>query len=104
MEFYPEHCRGLYFTLFQEKPPEKKLLLLADFIKKLGPFHKKNSILTIFTDPKAKRSENAPKKQMQSHTDIDNLMTNLKIHIREKSNKCNQCDYALVVNTFKRSM
>ena len=25
--------RGLYFTLFQEKPPEKKLLLLADFIK-----------------------------------------------------------------------
>ena len=25
--------RGLYFTLFQEKLPEKKLLFLADFIK-----------------------------------------------------------------------
>ena len=25
--------RGLYFTLFREKPPEKKLLFLADFIK-----------------------------------------------------------------------
>ena len=25
--------RGLYFTLFREKPLEKKLLFLADFIK-----------------------------------------------------------------------
>jgi len=58
--------RGLYFTLFREKPPEKKLLLLADFIKNWAPFIK-NSILAIFTDPKAKRSENAPNNQMQSH-------------------------------------
>ena len=50
--------RGLYSTLFQEKPPEKKFLLLADFIKNWAPFIK-NSILIIFTDPKAKRSENA---------------------------------------------
>ena len=57
--------RGLYFTLFREKPPEKKLLLLADFIKNWAPFIK-NSILTIFSDPKAKRSENAPSSQIQS--------------------------------------
>ena len=29
--------RGLYSTLFREEHPEKKLLLLADFIKKTGP-------------------------------------------------------------------
>ena len=30
----PSHGnRGLYSTLFQEKPPEKKILFLADFIK-----------------------------------------------------------------------
>ena len=54
--------RGLYSSFGREKPLYKKLPFLADFIKKkLGPFYKKNSILTIFTDPKAKRSENAPK-------------------------------------------
>ena len=60
------YTRGLYFTLFREKPPEKKLLLLVDFIKNWAPFIK-NSILAIFTDPKAKRSENAPNNQMQNH-------------------------------------
>ena len=41
---WPAHSltgRGLYSPLFREKPPEKKLLLFADFIKKLGPFYKK---------------------------------------------------------------
>ena len=51
--------QGSLFSLFREKPPEKKLLLLADFLKNWAPFIKK-SILAIFTDPKVKRSENAP--------------------------------------------
>ena len=46
--------RGLYSPLFQEK----KIPFLADFIKNKALFIK-NSILTIFTDPKVKRSENA---------------------------------------------
>ena len=34
---------GLYSSFYQEKPPDKKLLCLADFIKKkLDPFYKKN--------------------------------------------------------------
>ena len=58
--------RGLYSSFDREKPPYKKLPFLADFIKNWAPFIK-NSILAIFTDPKAKRSENAPNNQMQSH-------------------------------------
>jgi len=58
--------RGLYSSFDREKPPYKKLPFLADLIKNWAPFIK-NSILTIFTDPKAKRSENAPNNQMQSH-------------------------------------
>ena len=34
--------RGLYSPLFQEKPPKKKLLFLADFIKNWAPFIKNN--------------------------------------------------------------
>ena len=60
-------CRGLYFTLFRAKPLENKTPIFSWFYKKLGPFYKKNSILTLFTDPKAKRSENAPNNQIQSH-------------------------------------
>ena len=45
--------RGLYSSFDREKPPYKKLPFLADFIKNWAPFIK-NSILTIFTDPKAK--------------------------------------------------
>ena len=58
--------RGLYSSLFQEKPPERKLLFWADFIENWAPFIE-NSILTIFTDPKAKRSENVLNNQIQSH-------------------------------------
>ena len=59
-------ARGLYSTLFQEKPPEIKLLFWADFIENWAPFIE-NSILTIFTDSKAKRSENVLNNQIQSH-------------------------------------
>ena len=61
-----QHFRGLYSSLFQEKPPYRKLLFLADFIENWVPFIE-NSILTIFTDPKAKRSENVLNNQIQSH-------------------------------------
>ena len=68
-------CRGLYFTLFREKPLEKKLIFLADFIKKLGPFYKKLNFDTLYRPrPKAKKSENAPNNQMQSH--IKDLYSN----------------------------
>ena len=45
--------RGLYSSFFREKPTYRKLLFLADFLENRAPFIK-NSILTIFTDPKAK--------------------------------------------------
>ena len=64
---YIQCGRGLYSSFDREKPPYKKLPFLANFIKKSAPFIKKNSILAIFTDPKAKRSENAPNNQMQNH-------------------------------------
>ena len=51
--------RGLYSSFGREKPLYKKLPFLADFIKNWAPLIK-NSILTIFTDPKAKKSENVP--------------------------------------------
>ena len=58
--------RGLYSSLYQEKPPYKKLQFLADFTENWAPFIE-NSILTIFTDPKAKRSENVPNNQYKGN-------------------------------------
>ena len=54
--------RGLYSPLFREKPPEKKLLLLADFIKKLGPFYKKLNFGNLYRP----KSQKVRKCQMQS--------------------------------------
>ena len=50
---------SLYSSLYQEKPPYKKLQFLADFTENWAPFTE-NSILTIFTDPIAKKSEIVP--------------------------------------------
>ena len=55
--------RGLYSLFDREKPPYRKLLFLAVFIENCAPFIE-NSILTIFTDPKAKKSENVVNNQM----------------------------------------
>ena len=55
--------QGLYSSFEGEKPPCRKLPFLADFIENWAPFIE-NSILTIFTDPKAKRSENVPNNQI----------------------------------------
>jgi len=52
-----QFSRGLYSSFDREKPPYRKLPFLADFIENWAPFIE-NSILTIFTDPKAKKSEN----------------------------------------------
>ena len=59
------NSRGLYSSLLREKPPLKKLLFSADFIENRTPFIQ-NSILTISTDPIAKKSEIVPNNQSQS--------------------------------------
>ena len=59
-------CRGLYSSFDREKPPYRKLPFLADFIENWAPFIE-NSILTIFTDPKAKKSENVPNNQYKGN-------------------------------------
>ena len=66
MKKYAPLKRGLYSVFFQEKPPWKKTQFLPISKTNWAPFIN-NSILAIFTDPKAKRSENAPNNQMQSH-------------------------------------
>ena len=65
--------RGLYSSFGREKPLYKKLPFLADFIKNWAPLIK-NSILTIFTDPKAKWSEDAAKNLIKSN--VKNLCCN----------------------------
>ena len=61
------HCgRGLYSSFDREKRPYIKLPFLADFIENWAPFIE-NSILTIFTDPKAKKSENVLKNQYKGN-------------------------------------
>ena len=54
--------RGLYSS----KPPERKLLFGADFIENWAPFIE-NSILTILTDLKAKKSENVLNNQYKGN-------------------------------------
>jgi len=49
--------RGLYSSFDREKRTYRKLPFFADLIENWAPFIE-NSILTIFTDPKAKKSEN----------------------------------------------
>ena len=80
--FYSQADQWSLFCVICMKPLEKKLLFLADFIIKLGPFYKKNSILTLFTDPKAKRSENAPNNQILPPKYIKNWPFNTCIYIK----------------------
>ena len=61
--FFSLSSRGLYSPLFRGKPPEKKLLLLADFIKKLGPLYKKLNFGNLYRP----KSQKVRKCQMQSH-------------------------------------
>ena len=60
--FTLEKVEPPYFYFVQEENIVYKYnaTLLADFIEDWAPFIE-NSTLTIFTDPKAKKSENVPK-------------------------------------------
>ena len=57
--FFQTHLiRGLYSSLYQEKPPYKKLPFLADFYKKkLGPFYKKLNFGNLYR-PKSQKVRN----------------------------------------------
>ena len=46
--------QGSLFSLFREKPPEKKLLLLADFLKNWAPFIKKINFANFYR-PKSQK-------------------------------------------------
>ena len=59
-------ARGLYSSFDREKRPYRKLPFLADFIENWAPSIE-NSILTIFTDPKAKKSENVLNNQYKGN-------------------------------------
>ena len=78
--------QGSLFFVIKRETSLEKTPIFSWFYKKLGLFYK-NSILTIFTQPKAKMWESAPKNQIQTH--IKSCCCNSRVVWSSKDHSCN---------------